>query len=78
MLDTLLNLSITDHLEMDGQIERVNQVSKDKLQAYISKRQLNWEDYFPILEFAYNSVKHVNKSMLMYSFQPRSPVKRLG
>ena len=48
------------------------------LRAYVSKRQSNWEDYLPILEFAYNSAKHVTTGfspfMLMYGFQPRSLV----
>ena len=48
------------------------------LRAYVSKKQTNWEDYLPILEFAYNSAKHVSTGfspfMLMYGFQPRSPI----
>ena len=48
------------------------------LQAYVSKCHSNWEYYLPILEFAYNSTKHVTTGfspfMLMYGFQPRSPV----
>ena len=56
----------------------MNQVLEDMLQAYVSKRQSNWEDYLSILESAYNSVKHVstgyNPFMLMYGYQPRSPV----
>ena len=56
----------------------MNQVLEDMLRAYVRKRQSNWEDYFPILEFAYNSAKHVTTGfspfMLMYGFQPRSPV----
>ena len=59
-------------------MERVNQVLEDMLQAYVSKRQSNWENYLSILEFAYNSAKHVstgyNPFMLMHGFQPRSPV----
>ena len=68
-------MSTADHPEMDGQIERVNQVLEDMLRAYVSKKQTNWEDYLPILEFAYNSAKHVSTGfspfMLMYGFQPR-------
>ena len=78
MLDTMLNLSTADHPQTDGQTERVNQVLEDMLRAYVSKRQSNWEDYLPILEFAYNSAKHATTRfspfMLMYGFQPRSPV----
>ena len=77
-LDTMLNLSTADHPQTDGQTERVNQVLEDMLRAYVSKRQSNWEDYLPILEFAYNSAKNVTTGfspfMLMYGFQPRSPV----
>ncbi|MCO5590922.1 hypothetical protein L7F22_044898 [Adiantum nelumboides] len=77
-LGTQLNLSTTDHPKIDGQTERVNQVLEDMLQAYVNKKQTNWEDYLPILEFTYNSAKHVSTKfspfMLMYGFQPRSPV----
>ena len=48
------------------------------LQAFVSKCQSDWEDYLPILEFAYNSAKHVTIEfsffMLMHGFQPRSPI----
>ena len=75
---TQLNLSTADHPETDGLTKRVNQVLKDMLRAYVSKKQTNWEDYLPILEFAYNSAKHVSTKfspfMLMYGFQSRSPV----
>ena len=77
-LDTKLNLSIADHPQSDGQTERVNQVLEDMLRAYVSNRQSNWEDYLSLLEFAYNSAKHVstgyNPFMLMYGYQPRSLV----
>ena len=77
-LDTQVNMSMADHPKIDNQIERVNQVLEDMLQAYITKNQTNWEDYLSILEFAYNSAKHVTTGfspfMLMYGFQPRSPM----
>ncbi|WP_252407363.1 hypothetical protein, partial [Escherichia coli] len=77
-LGTLLHLSIADPPQTDGQTERINQVLEDMLRAYVSKKQTDWEDYLPILEFAYNSAKHVTTKfspfMLMYGFQPRSPV----
>lgn len=77
-LDTTLSMSTTDHPESDGQTERVNQILEDMLRSYVSKKQSNWEEYLPILEFAYNSSKHsatgFTPFMLMYGFHPRSPM----
>ena len=77
-LDTQLNMSNDDHPETDNQMECVNQVLEDMLRAYVTKKQTNWKDYLPILEFAYNSAKHVTTGfsplMLMYGFQTRSLV----
>ena len=51
---------------------------EDMLRAYVTKKQCNWEDYPPHLEFAYNSSKHsatrFRPFMLMYGFQRRSPI----
>ena len=73
-LGTLLILSTADHCEIDGQRERVIQLLKYMLRAYLSKHQSNWEDYLPILEFAYNSAKDVSWGfspfMLRYGVQP--------
>ena len=77
-LDTTLSMKITDHPQSDGQTKRVNQVLKDMLCAYVSKKQSNWEEYLSHLGFAYNSSKHsateFSPFMLMYGFQPRSPI----
>ncbi|MCO5611578.1 hypothetical protein L7F22_065831 [Adiantum nelumboides] len=73
-----LNPITTDHPKINDQTERVDQVLEDMLQAYVDKKQMNWKDYLPILEFAYNSAKNVSTKfspfMLMYGFQPRSPI----
>ena len=77
-LGTLLRLSTIGHPKMDGQTKHFNQVLEDILCAYVSKRQSDWENYLPILEFAYNSAKHVTTGispfMFMYGFQPGSPI----
>ncbi|KAI5061830.1 hypothetical protein GOP47_0022369 [Adiantum capillus-veneris] len=77
-LETKLNLSTVDHPKTDGQTKSVNQVLEDMLRVYVNKKQTNWEDYLPILEFSYNSLKHVtigfSPFMLLYEFQARSPI----
>ena len=69
-LDTTLSMSTADHPQSDGETERVNQVLKDMLREYVTKKQSNWKEYLPHLEFAYNSSKHsatgFNPFMLMY------------
>ncbi|MCO5558228.1 hypothetical protein L7F22_011807 [Adiantum nelumboides] len=71
-------MSTTNHPEFDGQTKRVNQILEDILRSYVRKKQLNWEDYLLILEFAYNSSKHsatgFTPFMLMYGFQSTSPM----
>ena len=77
-LETTLSMSSADHPQSDGQTERVNQIIEDMLRAYVAKTPSKWEQYLPILEFAYNSSKHTSTGyspfMLMYGFQPRAPV----
>ena len=49
---------------------------EDMLQAYVTKKQSNWKEYLPHLEFTYNSSKHLatrfSPFMLLYGFQLRS------
>jgi hypothetical protein len=77
-LETNLSMSSTDHPQSDGQTERVNQIIEDMLRAYVAKKPTKWEQYLPLLEFAYNSSRHTSTGyspfMLMYGFQPRAPI----
>src|SRR5258708_16193861 len=43
------------HLEGDGQMEQLNQVLEQYLQAYTNYQQDNWSSLLPLAEFAYNS-----------------------
>jgi hypothetical protein len=76
-LGTKLKFSSGEHPETDGQTERVNQVLEDMLRAYVSIRQKDWENYLPLLEFAYNSRKHSATKFspfeLNYGVQPLAP-----
>ncbi|MCO5593073.1 hypothetical protein L7F22_047079 [Adiantum nelumboides] len=46
------------HLQTDGQIERVNQILEQMLRHYIQQRLASWEEYLPLVEFAYNNASH--------------------
>jgi hypothetical protein len=52
---TNLNFSIAYHPELDGQIERVNQVIEDMLRMYVMDKPSKWEDYLHLVKFAYNN-----------------------
>lgn len=57
-LGTQLNLSTSYHPEIDGKIERVNQVLEDMLRMYVMDQQSHWEKYLPLVKFAYNNNYH--------------------
>ena len=43
------------HLKTDGRIERLSKVLKDMLKPYVSSFQDDWDEYFLMIEFAYNN-----------------------
>ena len=57
-LDTKLNLCTAYPPQTDRQTERVNQVLEDMLRIYVSDHPKKWEDYFHLVEFAYNNHYH--------------------
>ncbi|MCO5578432.1 hypothetical protein L7F22_032274 [Adiantum nelumboides] len=46
------------HPQTDGQTERVNQILEEMLRHYIQNRLASWEEYLPLVEFAYNNAPH--------------------
>ena len=50
-----LSFSIIFHPQTDGQSERVIKVLEDLLRACDLDLKGNWDDYLPIVEFAYNN-----------------------
>lgn len=62
-LGTRLNFSSTYHAQNDGQMERVNQVVEDLLRMYCMDQHYKWEEYFPLVEFAYNNSFHAYLGM---------------
>ena len=61
-----LNFSSSYHPETNGQTKRVNQVLEDMLHMYVMDRQVKWEDYLYLFEFAYNN--RYNSSLGMSPF----------
>jgi hypothetical protein len=45
----------TYHPQIDGQTERVNQILEDMLRMHVMHQPKKWEDYLPLVEFAYNN-----------------------
>jgi hypothetical protein len=74
-LGTQLNLSTTYHPEIDGKIERVNQVMEDMLRMYVMDNQTHWEKYLPFVEFAYNNNFHSSNGMPPYESLYGRPCK---
>jgi hypothetical protein len=54
-LGTQLNFSTTYHPETDGKTERMNQILEDMLCMYVLDQQKCWEEFLPLVEFAYNN-----------------------
>jgi hypothetical protein len=54
-LETKLFFSIAYHPQTDRQIERVNQILEYMLRMHVMHQPKKWEDYLPLVEFAYNN-----------------------
>ena len=54
-MGTRLTMSTMFHPQTDGQSERTIQVLEDMLRACVLDHKGNWEEHFPLVEFAYNN-----------------------
>jgi hypothetical protein len=54
-LETKLLFSTTYHPQTDRKTERVNQILEDMLRMHVMHQPRKWEDYLPLVEFAYNN-----------------------
>jgi hypothetical protein len=66
-LDTQLNFSIVYHSQMDGKIEITNHIHEYILRMYVMERPGKWEEYFYLVEFAYNN--HYEDSTKLSPFE---------
>lgn len=68
----------TYHLQTDGQIERVNKILEDMLRMYFMHQQRKWEEYMPLVEFAYNNgyLKYLKMSSFeaLYGWSYNTPI----
>jgi hypothetical protein len=67
-LGTQLNFSIAYHPETDGQTERMNQTLEDMLCMYVMDQQKCWEEFLPLVEFAYNNSYQSTIKMAPFEF----------
>jgi hypothetical protein len=54
-LGTQLNFSTAYHPETDGKTERMEQNLEEMLRMYVMDQKKCWEEFLPLLEFAYNN-----------------------
>ena len=65
-IGTELRMSTAFHPQTDGETERVNRVLEDMLRMYVNDKQTNWNEYLPLVEFAYNNIFFWAKSSADY------------
>nr|GEY09398.1 putative reverse transcriptase domain-containing protein [Tanacetum cinerariifolium] len=77
-LGTRLDMSITYHLETDGQSERTIQTLEDMLLACVLDFEKGWDKHLPLVEFQYNNNYHTSIKAAsfeaLYGCKCRSPI----
>ena len=73
-----MSFSTAFHPQTNGQSERIIQVLEDLLRAYALDLKGNWDDYLPLVEFAYNNSFQASIKIApfkrLYGRRCRSPV----
>jgi hypothetical protein len=54
-LETKLLFSTGYHPQTNGHMERINQILEDMLRMHVMHQPKKWEDYLPLVEFAYKN-----------------------
>jgi hypothetical protein len=67
-LGTQLNSSTAYHPETNGKTERMNQTLEDMFPMYMMDQQKCWEEFFPLVEFAYNNSYQGTIKMAPFEF----------
>ena len=66
------------HPQCNGQTERLNRTLQVMLANYVNENKDDWDEYLPLLQFAYNTAIHTTTKSspfeLMYGRLPTVPV----
>ncbi|MCO5605036.1 hypothetical protein L7F22_059213 [Adiantum nelumboides] len=57
-MGTTLKFSSSFHPQTNGQSEEANSIVLDLLKCYVSEHKGKWEQYLPLVEYAYNNTVH--------------------
>ncbi len=57
-MNSLLKFSSSFHPQTDGQSEIANSIVLDLLKCYVHDHKEKWEQYLPLVEYAYNNTVH--------------------
>jgi hypothetical protein len=56
------------NLEIEKKIERMNQILEYMLRMYVMDQQKHWEEFFPLVYFAYNNNYQSTIKMAQFEF----------
>ena len=70
-------MSTTFHPQTDNQSERTIQTLEEMLQAWVLDLKGNWEEYLPLVVFAYNNSYQVSIQMAPYEALYGRPCRSL-
>ena len=70
-------MSTTFHPQMDNQSERTIQTLEEMLRAWVLDLKGNWEEYLPLVVFAYNNSYQVSIQMAPYEALYGRPCRSL-
>ena len=77
-MDIQLDFSTAFHPQTDGQSERTIQTLEDMLRMCVLDFKGSWDQYLPLVEFAYNNSYHSSIGMApyetLYGRRCRSPL----
>jgi CRISPR/Cas system CSM-associated protein Csm2 small subunit len=65
-LDTKLLFNTAYHSQTDGKKERVKKILEDMIRMHIMHQPKKWEDYLPLVEFAYNNDYQASLNMIPF------------